>query len=67
MCSRQEKFQKKKKKVDKKTFRQEKFQKKKKKVDKKTFRSCVLSRDPECLIGGNHTEMLISYFCGYGC
>ena len=47
--------------------RQEKFQKKKKKVDKKTFRSCVLTRDPECLIGGNHTEMLISYFCGYGC
>ena len=34
-----------------------------------TFEECVLDGLPECLIGGNRTEMLISYFCGYdqGC
>jgi hypothetical protein len=26
----------------------------------------VLSGDPECLPGGNGSELLLSYFCGYG-
>ena len=49
-------------------FRQPKFQVpgQPRKSDGKTFRLCVLDRDKECLIGGNRTEMLISYFCGYG-
>ena len=32
----------------------------------KDFRECVLSGDPECQVGGNRTELQLSYFCGYG-
>ena len=32
----------------------------------KDFGECVLSGDPECLAGGNSTELQFSYFCGYG-
>jgi len=32
----------------------------------KTFDSCVMTGDPECQMGGNRSELLLSYFCGYG-